>query len=338
MTDTQSQPSPMLFFQTANAFTRTAALKAAVELGLFTALAPDGGRASEVAERCGIAQRGARILCDNLTVDGFLVKDGDRYGLTADSALFLDRNSRAYIGDAIHFLTSDTSTQAFQRLTEAVRQGGTALPAQGTVAAEHQVWEQFARSMMPIMMLPAQLMATKITFDPTKSIRVLDIAAGHGIFGITLAQRNPNLSVVALDWPSVLNVAEENARKMGVGDRFSRLPGSAFDVDFGGGYDLVLLTNLLHHFDVPTCESLLKKVYAALAPGGRAATLEFVVNEDRISPPSAASFSLMMLAMTPSGDAYTFSEYQRMFQAAGFARSELYAMPPSPNEMILSYK
>jgi ubiquinone/menaquinone biosynthesis C-methylase UbiE len=192
--------------------------------------------------------------------------------------------------------------------------------------------------MMPIMMLPAQMMATAVTFDPAKPARVLDIEAGHGIFGITFAQRNPNLSVIALDWPSVLKVAEENARKMGVGDRYSLLPGSAFEVDFGQGYDLILLTNFLHHFDVPTCERLLKKVYAALAPGGRAATLEFVVNEDRVSPPSAASFSLMMLATTPSGDAYTFSEYQQMFQAAGFARSALHPLPPSPNQMIVSHK
>ncbi len=72
------------------------------------------------------------------------------------------------------------------------------------------------------------------------------------------------------------------------------------------GYDVILLTNFLHHFDVPTNEKLLRKVYAALAPGGHAVALEFVPNDDRISPPMSAKFSLVMLANTVSGDAYTF--------------------------------
>ena len=221
------------------------------------------------------------------------------------------------------------------------RQGGTALSGEGTVEDDHPVWEDFARAMMPMMMMmmmPAQLMANHVPCDPHRKTKVLDIAAGHGIFGIALAQQNPQVEVVALDWPRVLDVAAENAQKMGVGDRHSLLPGSAFDVDFGMGYDIVLLTNFLHHFDRPTCEILLKKVHGALAEGGRAVTLDFIPNEDRISPPETAAFSLVMLASTRSGDAYTLSEYETMFGNAGFTRSELHALPPSPNQVILSYK
>jgi chemotaxis methyl-accepting protein methylase len=88
---------------------------------------------------------------------------------------------------------------------------------------------------------------------------------------------------------------KENARNAAVSDRYRTIEGSAFDVEYGSGYDLVLLTNFLHHFDTATCETLLRKVHAALADGGRAVTLEFVPNEDRISPPEAAGFSMMML-------------------------------------------
>ena len=331
-------PSPQLFFETANAYQRSAALKAAVDLGLFTAIGTEGASAQEAAEKCQAAERGVRILCDYLTVDGFLTKTDNRYRLTPDSAMFLDRNSRAYLGGALGFLHAPTIMGAFEHLTEAVRKGGTALPGDGTVEEAHPIWEDFARAMMPLMMMPAQLMAKCVPCDPARKMKVLDIAAGHGIFGITLAQQNPNMEVVALDWPHVLQVATENAQKMGVADRHSTLPGSAFDVDFGTGYDLVLLTNFFHHFDMPTCEALMKKVYAALAEGGRAVTLDFVPNEDRISPPETATFSLVMLASTSSGDAYTFSEYQHMFRNAGFTRNELHALPPSPNQVILSYK
>ena len=98
-------------------------------------------------------------------------------------------------------------------------------------------------------------------------MRVLDIAAGHGLFGIEIAKQNKQAHVTGLDWAPVLRVALKNAEKAGVQDRYDMLPGSAFDVDFGGPYDAVLLTNFLHHFDQPTCVGLLKKVRAALTAG-----------------------------------------------------------------------
>ena len=125
---------------------------------------------------------------------------------------------------------------------------------------------------------------------------------------------------------------------MGVADRYHTIPGSAFDVDFGSGYDVVLLTNFLHHFDVPTVESLLKKVHASLGDGGVAATLEFVPNSDRVSPPGVAGFSLIMLATTPRGDAYTFEEFDRMFKNAGFVKNEIHSMEPGIEQLIVSRK
>jgi ubiquinone/menaquinone biosynthesis C-methylase UbiE len=166
-------------------------------------------------------------------------------------------------------------------------------------------------------------------------MRVLDIAAGHGLFGIEIAKQNPQARVTGLDWAKVLEVAVDNARKVGVADRYDLLPGSAFEVDFGGPYDVVLLTNFLHHFDVPTCVGLLKKVHAALRPGGRAATLEFVPNEDRVSPPMPAGFSLTMLATTAAGDAYTLSELTSMYTDAGFKAITAHPIPMSPHTVVM---
>jgi ubiquinone/menaquinone biosynthesis C-methylase UbiE len=176
--------------------------------------------------------------------------------------------------------------------------------------------------------------------DPAadRKLKILDIAAGHGLYGLAFANNNPQANIVALDWPNVLEVAKENARVAGVADRYSTIEGSAFDVDYGTGYDLILLTNFLHHFDPPTNETLLRKVHAALAEGGRAVTLEFVPNEDRISPPESAAFSVQMLGGTPAGDAYTFPELERMCANAGFARSELHELPPSIQRVVISEK
>ena len=100
----------------------------------------------------------------------------------------------------------------------------------------------------------------------------------------------------------------------------------------------MLLTNFLHHFDAAGCETILKKVHRALKPGGRAVTVEFVPNEDRVSPPEAAAFSLTMLVLTPGGDAYTFAELERMMRNAGFAKNELRELPPSFQRVVVSTK
>jgi len=266
-------------------------------------------------------------------VDGLLTKDGERYGLSQDAAVFLDGSSPACIASAVHFFAESTIRSAFDRLTEAVRRGGTALEQDGARTPEHPMWVQFARDMAPLSSMVAEVLAAHL--GPVRG-SVLDIAAGHGLFGITLARHNPEARVVALDWPAVLEVAAENARKAGVADRFTRLHGSAFDVDLGTGHQVVLLTNFLHHFDPPTCERLLRRVRAALAPGGRAVTVEFVPDESRVSPPQAAVFSLAMLASTPAGDAYTHAEYRKMFTAAGFADVALHTLHPTPQQALIA--
>jgi ubiquinone/menaquinone biosynthesis C-methylase UbiE len=338
MSKQSPQPSPLLFFDTVNAYQRTAAIQAAIQLDLFSAIGGNGKDARALAEICGASERGTRILCDYLVVIGFLTKEGNRYDLTTDSAAFLDRNSPAYSGDALEFLLSPTLTDGFKALTSSVRKGGTAITEEGTIAPEHPVWVQFARAMTRMTMMPAQLLSKLVDPDSDGKLRVLDIAAGHGMYGIEFARQNPNAEITAVDWPNVLEVARENALAAGVIDRYNTIAGSAFDVDYGDGYDLALLTNFLHHFDPVTCEKLLRKIYESLAVGGRAVTLEFVPNEDRVSPPESAAFSLVMLATTPNGDAYTFSEFDRMFNNAGFSRSELHPLPPSFERVVISYK
>ncbi len=335
---TSTPPSPGLFFGTINAYQRTAALRAAIELDLFSAVGEEGQTAAELAAKCGAAERGVRILADYLTILGFLAKSAERYELTADSAMFLNRQSPAYLGGTLEFLLTPALTDCFAKLTAAVRKGGTAVSDDGTVSHDNPIWVDFARAMAPLMHLPAQLLVGLVGGDSGQPLRVLDVAAGHGMFGITIAQHFSRAEITALDWENVLAVAGENARRTGVSDRHRLLPGSAFDVDWGGPYDVVLLTNFFHHFDVPTCETLARKAHAALAPGGRAITLEFIPEPDRVTPAGTADFALTMLATTAHGDAYTFAEYQHMFANAGFARSEFHPLPPTFQQAVVSFR
>jgi 2-polyprenyl-3-methyl-5-hydroxy-6-metoxy-1,4-benzoquinol methylase len=331
----QQQPTPERFFNAMNAHQQTEALKTAVDLEVFTAIAEGNTTAATIAKRCQAAERGVRTLCDFLTIHGFLTKNGTQYGLAPDAALFLDRRSPAYIGGAMDFMLSPRSREAFSKLTDVVRHGGTVM-GEGSTVAENPEWVTFARAMMPLMRMPAQMMAAELRRGG-EARKVLDIAAGHGIYGISVAKENPEAQVYAADWKNVLEVAKANAQAMGVADRYNLIPGSAFETDFGSGYDLVLIPNFLHHFDVPTCTTFMKKVRAALKPGGRAAVLEFIPNADRVTPPTAAAFSMIMLVNTPSGDAYTFAEIESIGKNAGFARVELSPREIGFSRMVVAY-
>ncbi len=336
MTDSNDAPSPQLFFETITAFQKTGALKAAIDLGLFSAIAAGPGTAEEIAGRCGCPVRGIRILSDNLVILGFLTKSTGRYALTPSSAVFLDRNSPAYMGDAVKFLLSPALTDAFTDLASTIRRGVLHTSEQGTTAPDHPAWVDFARAMGPMMGPAAQGAAELVELDATRDTRVLDISASHGAYGIAFAKRNPRARIVALDWESVLTVAEENAAAAGLSDRFSKIIGDAFTVDLGSDYDIVLVPNFLHHFNIADCTRFLRRVKAALRPGGRVVIVEFVPDADRVSPPAAASFSLVMLGTTPEGDAYTLDEYQKMLGDAGFQEVTLHPLPPTAESAVVA--
>jgi 2-polyprenyl-3-methyl-5-hydroxy-6-metoxy-1,4-benzoquinol methylase len=188
--------------------------------------------------------------------------------------------------------------------------------------------------MVPMAMANALAIADVVDVG-SSGARVLDIAAGHGMYGIVLAQRNPQLRVTAVDWAPVLGVATEHARNAGVDSRYETRPGDAFTTPFGDGYDLVLITNFLHHFSVAQNTAFLQKVAAALKPSGQVAIVEFVPNPDRVTPPMAARFSLTMLAGTPEGDAYTLAELTSMLEAAGFGGIRTHGLP-TPQTLVIA--
>jgi SAM-dependent methyltransferase len=331
---TNAAPSPELLFQTLFAYQRTAAVKTAIELDLFSAIHEGASTAPAIAERIGASVRGTRILCDYVATLGFAAKTGDQYALTPDSSVFLVRQSPAYMGGVLEFLASNEIVRNLDGLTETVRRG-TVPPQSNIVSEENPVWEKFARAMVPMMAMAAHAIADILGGASSGPQRVLDIAAGHGIFGIAVAQRNPQAEVVAVDWPRVLTVATENAVALGVAGRHRTIAGDAFTVDWGAGYDVALVTNFLHHFDVPTCTAFLKKVHASLNPGGRVVILEFVPNEDRVSPPFPAGFALAMLAETAGGDAYTMADLTSMSEAAGFHKVTRHDLP-GPEAVIVA--
>lgn len=335
--DAPAPPTPERFFDTLQAYQRTAALRAAIELELFTAIANGAHDVRSIAAACRASERGIRMLCDYMAILGFLTKgEGGTYQLSADAQVFLTKASPAYLGGIVEFLVSPEIADNFDRLTDTIR-SGTVPEKSNTVSTENPVWEKFARAMVPMMFPTAQEIANILEIPSSGRMRVLDIAAGHGIFGIVLAQRNPDIEVVAVDWKNVLKVASENAVKMGVGAQHKTVAGDAFTADWGTGYDVALVTNFLHHFDAKTNTAFLRKIADSMNAGGRVVVLEFVPFDDRISPPMPASFVMNMLAGTPAGDAYTYAELSDMLIDAGLKDPEEHRLQ-GPQTVIVATK
>lgn len=329
-----SEINPAPFIDAVLGFRDTAAMKAALALDLFTLLGEGAATPAALAVRTGASERGLRILCDYLVVKGFLQKQGDGYAPSPSTAVFLDKRSPGYMGSIADFLASPEMMALWLDNPVAyVRQGGSLGLA--NMAPENPIWIKFAEAMVPLVIASADGLAAEVATWPDPPRKVLDIAAGHGFFGISVARAVPGASIVALDWTAVLELASRNAAGAGIADRYTTLAGSAFDLDWGRDYDLVLFPNFLHHFDHETCVLLLRKARASLAPGGRVIAVEFVPEENRVSPPWPAAFAMMMLATTQHGDAYTAGDLELMARDAGFSGVRVRPMPPSPASLVL---
>jgi 2-polyprenyl-3-methyl-5-hydroxy-6-metoxy-1,4-benzoquinol methylase len=308
-------PSPWRIVDEFLAFERTLALRTALEMELFTRIGSGVDTIEALATQTGASPRGLRIVCDFLTSAGHLAKVEDRYGLPLNSQLYLTGTSPAYLGTAVRFLASDGMLEAFRNLRRAVEGR---VPDEQMLLASEAHWVEFAHGMAPLSRMVSQFAAAAIGGRPGEPIQVLDVAAGHGLFGLAVAARNSAAQIFALDAPAVLEVAQQNARHAGTAERYHLLPGDAFAVDFGGPYDLILVANFTHHFDEAANVALFGKCRGALKPSGRLALVDFVANQDCASPLGTAAFALLMLASTPRGAIYTFPEYSRMLEAAGF--------------------
>jgi ubiquinone/menaquinone biosynthesis C-methylase UbiE len=324
--------SPGRIHQALTSYQLAMAMKGAIELDLFTHIAAGAATPEAIAPLCGGTEKGVRVLCDYLTVHGFLSKTDGRYAVGPDVAPLLDRRSDLYMGSVAGFFTHPTMIAKYDDVAGLVRRGGA---TDHTLAPNDPIWVEFARHMAPMFALTSRIAAPLLT-TPGVPARVLDVAAGHGLFGIAIALHNPQAHITFQDWPNVLEVARANASERGLAGRFDLIPGSAFEVDFGTGYDLVLLPNFLHHFDAATNVTLLRKACRSLAPRGRAAVIEFVPNEDRVSPPDGALFAMRMLGTTPAGDAYTIGEFRRMLLDAGFGPAEVHSLAPATQQLIVA--
>ena len=320
------------------AYKSTALLNTALELGLFDAIDQGARSVSEIAGRLDLDERGARLLLNALAAIGLLESDGTQYSLPEGAADLLVRGRRSFVGDMRKVLASEWEWDAIRRLPEAVRSGHTVVHEHAETP-DFGYWQDFA-SYAGVVAQPMADKAAQVLSDWTSarpSLDILDVACGHGLYGFTLARHQPQAQVWSLDWESVLPIARANAERLGVADRAHEIAGDMFEVSLGGPYDVVFITNVLHHFSEERGVELLKRVTPVLRPGGKLVLIGFTVNEGPpIEDPAPHLFSVLMLVWTAKGEVHSTATYDRMLVAAGFRPAVVHDVPPFPLKILVA--
>jgi 3-hydroxy-5-methyl-1-naphthoate 3-O-methyltransferase len=333
MSSHEGAVTPERIMQFAWGYIPTLVLEAAVHHKVFDAL--DGGAKTvkETAAATGASERGLRPIMNLLAGLDFLAKvDGGRYALTPESSAFLVTTKPSFQGGIL----KHTSTQLIPRwlhLNDVVRTGLGTQPV-NQEGSGSEFFQQFVVDIFPMSYPAAKALAGNLKLGDA---RVLDLAAGSGVWGIALAQSSERVTVTAVDWVEVLPATQQTVERFGLTERYAFVAGDLLSADFGIGHDVATLGHILHSEGEARSRSLLRKTFGALARGGTIAIAEFLVNEDRTGPVNGLSFAVNMLVNTDEGDTYSFEEISGWLGEAGFENARLLEAP-GPSPLILATK
>ena len=322
-------------------------ISAAVNNKVFDALRSGPKTVDQLKKETGASHRGLRVIMDSLVGLELLKKnrsangrirrgEQSRYSLTPESQAFLLSDNpgtlAGFFGSILPIMVS-----RWLRLTDIVRNSRPAVAVnQETEGTEF--FSQLVETIIPMSYPGAQKLGEHLNVAKAKGgSRVIDLAAGSGIWGIALAQKSPHVRVTAVDWAGMIPTTKRITGKFGVRDRFDFIEGDLLEAKFGSGYNVATLGHILHSEGEERSRQLLKKVFRALKPGGTIAIAEWLVNDDRTKPLPSLMFAVQMLVNTEKGDTFSFNEIKNWLEDAGFKKvRKLEAPGPSP--LILATK
>jgi ubiquinone/menaquinone biosynthesis C-methylase UbiE len=333
----KKQVTPERLMELSFAYAPPLIISAGVSNKVFDSLEDDAKTSEQIAEETGASARALRILMNALVGLGLLKKDRQgKYALTHESAAFLLSKKPGTHAGFFGTIAPQLISRWLQ-LSDIVREGRPAVSVnQETEGTEF--FSQLVENIIPMSYPPAQKLGDHLKLAQTKNeIRVLDLAAGSGIWGIALAQESPNAQVTAVDWAGMIPTTKRITQKFGVGDRFDYVEGDILEANFGSGYDIATLGHILHSEGEDRSRRLLKKTFTALKPGGTIAIAEWLVNDDRTKPLPSLMFAVQMLVNTEKGDTFSFNEIKNWLEQAGFKKVRRLEAP-GPSPLILATK
>src|SRR6266513_3923004 len=333
----KKQVTPERLMELSFAYAPPLIISAAAANKVFDKLENGAKTAEEIAKKTAASPRALRILMNALVGLGLLKKDRrGRYSLTAESAAFLISKKpgthAGFFGTIAPQLIS-----RWLRLTDIVREDRPVVAVnQETEGTEF--FSQLVETIIPMSYPAAQKLADHLKVAKAKGqVRVIDLAAGSGIWGIAVAQKSPRVRVTAVDWEGMIPTTKRITQKFDVRDRFVFIEGDLLEANFGSGYDVATLGHILHSEGEQRGRQLLKKTFRALKSGGTIAIAEWLVNDDRTKPLPSLMFSVQMLVNTEKGGTFSFNEIKKWLEDAGFKKVRQLE-GPGPSPLILATK
>ena len=314
--------------RTLTAFQQSRTILTGHELGVFPLLARSAQSSKEAAESLGCDPRATDRLLNALAALGLLVKEEGRFSPTALARDHLVPGQPGFMGFLGH---AGQLWKTWSSLTEAVR-AGTAVAYKPMEERGPQWAEKFITAMHARGRELAPKLAQAVGREGVG--RVLDVGGGSGVFAMAFVRDNPGSRATVLDLEEVVALTRRYVEQAGLAERFDYLAGDYHATDLGQGYDLVLLSAIIHINSAEENSRLIGRIHRALAPGGRLVIREFIMDPDRTGPLFGALFALNMLVGTERGDTYTEDEIRGWCQEAGFGRVERPAGPLEAELMI----
>jgi ubiquinone/menaquinone biosynthesis C-methylase UbiE len=330
--ETSEKPvTPERITQMAWGFAPPLMLQAGVENHVFDVLDAGPKTMEEIVAATKASKRGIKALVEGLAGLGLLVRTENTFSLAPDTAAFLVAAKPGFLGGVLGHLTGQL-LETWMRLPKAVRTGKpvTAVNQQKPGA---KFFRKFVEDLFNLNYAGASALAENLApaLSSNEAVKILDLAAGSGVWGIAMAQKIPQAHITAVDWEKVTPITRKIAKRHQLEDRLTTIEGDLQKADFGKGYNIALLGHILHSEGESRSRKLLKKVFKSLAPGGTIAIAEFVPDEGRAGPAYPLIFAVNMLVHTDVGDTYTFSQMTGWLTEAGFENARQIAVPgPSP--------
>lgn len=302
----------------------------AVELGIFEALRDEPLAAAELARRHGLDAEATGMLLRTLTASDYLEQRGDRYRLTRLARRSLLRGGAEELWGFTAWCGHLWGT--IGRLEELLATGR-GIDLHGTLERPAD-WALYQRAMLEIARFQAPVLARKLPLR-RGARRLLDIAGGHGLFAAELVRRHPGLAAEVLELPAAVDAARELAREEGIGHLVEHRAGDLHTAELGDGeLDLVLLSNILHHFGAEQNIALLRRIHRALAPGGNVAIWEIDVPDPQ-SPAQIGDLAALFFRLTSTAAAVSGDTCAAWLRQAGFAKVTLRRLVTLPGNVLV---
>jgi hypothetical protein len=307
----------------ATAYWESAALMAAVELDVFTAIERGHDTIPALAKAIGMSDRNAERLLTALTALTLLEQSGDHFANAPDVQRFLVKDSDRYAGPWILF--TKPRWTAFGELSERLKS-----KVENRLGAYVEFTVEDARryhaATYSIGMGAARLFSRSVDLSGRKLM--LDLGGGSGAYSIVATNTFPGLKAIVLDLPPVAVVAREYIETNGASERVSAIAGDFTTSDFPQGVDVVVMASNLPQYEPALIRLVVGKAFQALAPGGEMHLIGETLHDDRKGPLSAALWGLNEAVQGSTGLAHTESAVKGYLQGEGFTDVAVHPFVP----------